>query len=100
MSNVWFITGAGRGMGVDIAKAALAAEPSDKSQGLEVSGVVEVTSMMRSHEIIESQCSPGHPLRGAPASSHGDPVAAGCPSPRRTTYFAQSGLTGKSRPAW
>src|SRR5580693_5990035 len=25
MSNVWFITGAGRGMGVDIAKAALAA---------------------------------------------------------------------------
>ena len=25
MSKVWFITGAGRGMGVDIAKAALAA---------------------------------------------------------------------------
>lgn len=25
MSNVWFITGAGRGMGLDIAKAALAA---------------------------------------------------------------------------
>jgi NAD(P)-dependent dehydrogenase (short-subunit alcohol dehydrogenase family) len=27
-TNVWFITGAGRGMGVDIAKAALAAGPS------------------------------------------------------------------------
>ena len=26
MSKVWFITGAGRGMGVNIAKAALAAE--------------------------------------------------------------------------
>jgi NAD(P)-dependent dehydrogenase (short-subunit alcohol dehydrogenase family) len=25
MSKIWFITGAGRGMGVDIAKAALAA---------------------------------------------------------------------------
>jgi NAD(P)-dependent dehydrogenase (short-subunit alcohol dehydrogenase family) len=39
MSNVWFITGAGRGMGVDIAKAALAAGHSVAATGRNIDKV-------------------------------------------------------------
>src|SRR6478752_10227592 len=41
MSNVWFITGAGRGMGVDIAKAALAAGHAVVATGRNTSTVSE-----------------------------------------------------------
>src|SRR6478752_6573054 len=41
MSNVWFITGAGRGMGVDIAKAALAAGHTVVATGRNTSAVSE-----------------------------------------------------------
>ena len=41
MSNVWFITGAGRGMGVDIAKAALAAGHKVVATGRNPDKVVE-----------------------------------------------------------
>jgi NAD(P)-dependent dehydrogenase (short-subunit alcohol dehydrogenase family) len=39
MSKVWFITGAGRGMGVDIAKAALAAGHNVVATGRNTDGV-------------------------------------------------------------
>ena len=42
MRNVWFITGAGRGMGVDIAKAALAAGHTVVATGRNTSAVSEV----------------------------------------------------------
>ena len=41
MSKVWFITGAGRGMGVDIAKAALAAGHAVVATGRNTAAVSE-----------------------------------------------------------
>jgi NAD(P)-dependent dehydrogenase (short-subunit alcohol dehydrogenase family) len=42
LSKVWFITGAGRGMGVDIAKAALAARHKVVATGRNTDKVAEV----------------------------------------------------------
>ncbi len=41
MSRVWFVTGAGRGMGVDIAKAALAAGDKVVATGRNTGKVAE-----------------------------------------------------------
>jgi NAD(P)-dependent dehydrogenase (short-subunit alcohol dehydrogenase family) len=48
--KVWFITGAGRGMGVDIAKAALAA-----------GNAVPRPHFTRERSLVQSKCA--HPLR-------------------------------------
>ena len=53
MSKVWFITGAGRGMGVDIAKAALAAGNKVVATGRNTGKVAE--ALGKSAELLAVQ---------------------------------------------
>lgn len=53
MSKVWFITGAGRGMGVDIAKAALAAHHKVVATGRNTDKVAEVLGKSANRLIVK-----------------------------------------------
>jgi NAD(P)-dependent dehydrogenase (short-subunit alcohol dehydrogenase family) len=67
-NNVWFITGAGRGMGLDIAKAALAAGHKVVATGRNTDKVAQVIGESANPESHATRC-PYGALSGRPPSN-------------------------------
>jgi len=76
--KVWFITGAGRGMGVDFAKAARAAGHAVVATGRDRSAVGDPAKLARALITIASQEPPPRRfIAGADAVATAEQVAAG-----------------------